>query len=516
MKQYYFKIILLLCLFSTPQFINAQGIIKDDFLVNDDSITFANNYATIAMNNSGNFVISWNDNRNGWGNWDVFFQIYNSDGDPVGTNELVNNDGGIQPQIDASVAMSNGGNFVIAWEDERSSIRSIYYQVYDSNGNTIGPNSIANDSNQWELDPSVAIDDTGNFVIVWTDPRNGNKDIYFQRFDSGGNKIGINNKANDTVLTLHEAPSVAMQGNGNFVIVWKDFRNGNFSDIYLQRYDSNGNPLGSNVIVDDDAVNASQYISAIAIDGFGNFVVVWDDERNGNPNIYLQRYDSNGNAIGSNVKVNDDIGNTKHSFPSVAMADNGDFVITWMSSITSANQDVEGQRYFANGSPNGSNYQVVADGPNLFETLPVVAANSSRIAFAWEDNRLSPQTDIYGKLVTWDWSGVTDVEKFENILSDEFFLSQNYPNPFNPTTTIKYQISELSSVTIKVFDVLGNEITTLINEEKLVGTYEVEFNSHSSSVRNLPSGVYFYQLKAVPTGRQAGVFVETKKIILLK
>jgi len=410
----------------------------------------------------------------------------------------------------SSVAMSNGGNFVIAWEDERSSIRSIYYQVYDSNGNPIGPNSIANDSNQWELDPSVAIDDAGNFVIVWTDPRNGNKDIYFQRFDSGGNKIGINIKANDTVLTLHESPSVAMDGNGNFVIVWKDFRNGNFSDIYLQRYDSNGNPLGSNVRVDDDAVNASQYISAIAIDGFGNFVVVWDDERAGT-NIYLQRYDSNGIAIGSNVKVNDDIGNTKHSFPSVAIADNGDFIITWMSSITSANQDVEGQRYFADGSPNGGNYQVVADGPNLFEILPVVAANSSRIAFAWEDNRLSPQTDIYGKLVTWDWSGVTNIELVKNSLPDEFLLSQNFPNPFNPSTKIKFIIptnvilSEAKNlVTLKVYDVLGKEITTLVNEKKPAGEYEIDFIGNG-----LPSGIYFYQLKS-------GSFIQTKKMILVK
>jgi len=64
-------------------------------------------------------------------------------------------------------------------------------------------------------------------------------------------------------------------------------------------------------------------------------------------------------------------------------------------------------------------------------------------------------------------------------------------------------------VTLKVYDVLGNEIATLVNESKTPGSYEVEFNSHSSEVRNLPSGIYFYQLKA-------GSFVETKKMVLLK
>jgi len=83
-------------------------------------------------------------------------------------------------------------------------------------------------------------------------------------------------------------------------------------------------------------------------------------------------------------------------------------------------------------------------------------------------------------------------------------LAQNYPNPFNPVTTIKYSIPKTSNVLIKVFDVLGNEITILINEEKPVGTYELNWNA-----ANLPSGVYFYRL-------QAGSFVETKKMILLK
>jgi len=85
-----------------------------------------------------------------------------------------------------------------------------------------------------------------------------------------------------------------------------------------------------------------------------------------------------------------------------------------------------------------------------------------------------------------------------------FILHQNYPNPFNPTTTIKYQIPEISFVTIIVYDVLGSEVATLVNEEKPVGNYEVEFNAAS-----LPSGIYFYRL-------QAGSFVETKKMVLMK
>jgi hypothetical protein len=98
--------------------------------------------------------------------------------------------------------------------------------------------------------------------------------------------------------------------------------------------------------------------------------------------------------------------------------------------------------------------------------------------------------------------GVDDSEG--NLIVKEFMLRQNYPNPFNPATKIKYQIPELSFVTIKVFDVLGNEITTLVNEEKPIGIYEVEFDG-----TELTSGIYFYQL-------QAEDFVFAKKMMLIK
>ena len=71
----------------------------------------------------------------------------------------------------------------------------------------------------------------------------------------------------------------------------------------------------------------------------------------------------------------------------------------------------------------------------------------------------------------------------------KFFLDQNYPNPFNPSTKFRYSIPNASKVIIKVFNVLGREIETLVNEEKPTGTYELNWNA-----ANLPSGVYFYQI----------------------
>jgi hypothetical protein len=109
----------------------------------------------------------------------------------------------------------------------------------------------------------------------------------------------------------------------------------------------------------------------------------------------------------------------------------------------------------------------------------------------------------------------TSVEPISDLPKD-YMLEQNYPNPFNPSTKIKYSVPSLTvngvegsvPVTLKVFDILGNEVTTLVNEEKAPGTYEVEFSTHNG-ISNLSSGIYIYRFES------AG-FVDTKKMILLK
>jgi hypothetical protein len=101
--------------------------------------------------------------------------------------------------------------------------------------------------------------------------------------------------------------------------------------------------------------------------------------------------------------------------------------------------------------------------------------------------------------------GVNSIDSETEIdIPKVFTLDQNYPNPFNPTTSIQYQVSRISQVSLKVYDVLGNEVATLVDEYKPAGRYEVEFNA-----AELTSGIYFYKLKA-------GDFNQTKKMLLLK
>lgn len=111
---------------------------------------------------------------------------------------------------------------------------------------------------------------------------------------------------------------------------------------------------------------------------------------------------------------------------------------------------------------------------------------------------------ILSRSIAWLSDIVTNINPDDNIVVSDFVLEQNYPNPFNPLTVIKYQVPEASMVSIKVFDVLGKETATLVNEQKDAGSYQVEFNA-----ANFASGIYFYQMTA-------GNFTAVKKMSLLK
>jgi len=102
------------------------------------------------------------------------------------------------------------------------------------------------------------------------------------------------------------------------------------------------------------------------------------------------------------------------------------------------------------------------------------------------------------------YDSVTDVEKRDHQIPDNFVLMQNYPNPFNPTTTIQYSIPQSVDVSLKIFNILSEEVVNLVNEYQQPSVYKINFDA-----TGLPSGVYFYTLTA-------GNFVETKKMILIK
>ncbi len=102
------------------------------------------------------------------------------------------------------------------------------------------------------------------------------------------------------------------------------------------------------------------------------------------------------------------------------------------------------------------------------------------------------------------------------LVPEDFALSQNYPNPFNPTTTINYQLPTISHVTIKVYNILGQEVATLLNTEQILGFHSVQWNSTNTAGNHVASGVYFYRIEATSLTETSKAFTQTKKMLMLR
>ncbi|MFZ1518999.1 MAG: T9SS type A sorting domain-containing protein [Ignavibacteriaceae bacterium] len=144
-----------------------------------------------------------------------------------------------------------------------------------------------------------------------------------------------------------------------------------------------------------------------------------------------------------------------------------------------------------------------------FITIGFIQGNgttSNSHSYSYSENNLIPSNYSY-RLKQIDFDGSFEYSKIVEInmlIPSKFDLSQNYPNPFNPTTKIKFQLAEDANTKLKIYDLLGNEVATLVDEFKPAGNYDVTFNAF-----NISSGIYYYSISA-------GSFVQTKKMILMK
>jgi hypothetical protein len=240
----------------------------------------------------------------------------------------------------------------------------------------------------------------------------------------------------------------------------------------------------------------------------------------GDPDVILNRSTNGGQTWSAGIRVNQDpVNNGKiQYFPAVHVDKQGGLNVIFYDdrNTTSDSSGV----FLARSEDGGNNWREFEISDKNFKPLPIgglgqgyqgdnisITSGNNKLWPIWMDNR----TGTYQIWTVPIEISSVDVEQTPETIS-EFSLEQNYPNPFNPSTKIDFSISAVNAnatkqsqlVTLKVYDVLGNEVATLINEEKPAGSYVVEFNAI-----DLSSGIYFYQLRAAS-------FIETKKMILIR
>ena len=391
----------------------------------------------MAANADGDYVVVWiNENV---GNWfdppgtpgttdtDVVAQRFNRFGQKQGFEFLVSSfASGIQAQAD--VAMDRFGNFVVTWagqgEDDPS---GVYARVFDATGTPQSEQFRVNQSTDLTQEsPKVAVDANGEFAISWTSTRQDlvNTDIYVRRYNTQGLPVSAEILVNSTIGNHHETSDIAMNADGDFVVVWAAIAQDESSlGIFGQRFDEAGTRLGG-----EFRVNAyghdKQFDPQVAMDLTGDFVVTWSSflQDNSSWGVYGHRFSSAGASMGGEFRVSQTTLYAQHE-SAVSMDDDGNFVITW-NSFNQEPDTVDSSGIFARMfNANGTDYIDPGTGGPLGEfrinattegeqTDPVVAMDSDGdFAVAWVGPDTSG-TGIYHRVVSvnTDTYGEEDTE----------------------------------------------------------------------------------------------------------
>ena len=403
---------------------------------------------------------------------------------------------------------NNGG--LIAWHDDRdnNSLQSGFVQRVSSSGSLYFPVDGAEVSliaNRHKFNPVVAFDiSTNETYVFWveTEPNQNQNGISGQKLSLNGARQWTDNAKIFKDLSVAFTTSISYLtseiGNGKAYLFYLE-GNGSGLNDKVEGFACNtaGDFLwtGNFTILSNPTSDKLQLVSTV--DVYKNCKLAWGDDRLDGAGIYAQDINPDGQLGNSIVPVelvsfsaNVSNNSVELNWITATELNNSGFVIERRKTIDERSEEWEAIG-FVNG--NGTTSQS--------HSYSFIYNNISSVKYSY---RLK-QIDFDG---TFAYSNEVEVDMS---LPQAFLLEQNYPNPFNPSTTIKYTIPNVtlsgvegSRVILKIYDFLGNEIATLVNEKKQAGNYEVSFDA-----KNLSSGIYFYKL-------QAGSFVETKKMILLR
>ena len=390
----------------------------------------------------------------------------------------------------AAVLIANSNNNVISGcyigtdctgmksEENRSGIE----MGPNVNGTLIGP-SVFLDK------PNVISGNSQNGIFIVENSKN-NEII--------GNYIGVNKNASDTIQNKLRGIDLSRGANNNTIM--ENFIGGNYQGIYISESSNNlviANKIGTNDTWEYELSNSSGVLvfnnssENIIRENIIGYNKGWGIKVSGVNSI---RNTISQNFIADNIGLgidNSDGGNLELSTPVIVSVSN-----TEISGTAGPNQVIE---IFADSSNEGKEYleSTISDASGNFS----VTLNSSLIlpyitATATDD--LGNTSEFSLPII------ITNIDEIEKQIPTDYTLFQNYPNPFNPSTILSYQIPSSGHISLKIYDILGKEIKTLVNQKQQAGNYEISFDA-----KNLPSGVYFYQLKTKFN-------TMTKKMLLLE
>jgi hypothetical protein len=453
-----------------------------------ESWTTNNNARSIASNGDVLHVVWW-DYRDG--NWEIYYKRSTDGGISWGNDTRLTNN--FASSENPSVSVS-GSIVHIVWSDDREGQfvnHELYYKRSIDGGVSWGPDTRLTNAPFDSYSPSVEL--SGQVLhVVWDDKRDGNDEIYYKRSTDGGVNWGADTRlTNDAAFSWF--PSVSVSGQVVHV-VWYDFRDDPTGEIYYKRSTDGGVSWGADTRLTNNS--STSWFPSVSVSG--SFVhVVWHDYRDGNSEIYYKRSTDGGTSWGADTRLTN---NPAFSEISSISASGSAVHVAWHDS-----RDGSFEIYYKLSTDGGTSWGADTRLTNNItdSEFPSIAISGSVVNIVWTDYRDTDTEIYYKRNPTGNPVGLI-INNSET--PDEFFLSQNYPNPFNPKTKIRFSLprNSVGQTFLSVYDILGREVQTLVNEQLNPGTYEVEWDASKFS-----SGVYYYKIVD-------GDYTDTKKMILIK
>jgi len=376
---------------------------------NDDASGATQGFPDIAGSPSGTFLCVWEDGRAG--NRDIYEAAFDSTGVSIAPNLRVNDDGGNADQSLPRVIPYGADKFLVLWGDGREGQGEIYAAFRTATGAPLGGNRrISVDpvlGGSFQGEPGAGVGADGRTLVVWLDGREagtffGTVDVYAQWLDAAGDALGGNFKVNATTGAGQCAsPAVAADPGGQgFVVAWIDRRTpGDTGDVYAQRYDASGAPVGPNVRVNDDPVGRDQrHVRAAA--GSGVAALVWEDYRGNfgiDANVEGAFVPYGVGSPGANFRVNQEVGG-RQGTPSVIWDGRDAYLCVWEDGRRGT-PDVFAISFLPSGARRGADTQLNDDAAPFDQRGVRLGHGPGRYVATWTDRR-SQTNDLFGQWIT--------------------------------------------------------------------------------------------------------------------
>jgi len=333
----------------------------------------------------GGFVVTWTTAQNG-GQFDVYAQRYNAQGQAVGSEFLVSSNMENDQSQPTIAALSDGG-FAVSWmtSDFANNMHSVHVQRFDALGMAVGAEFVVTNTTDNQIEPSITALADGGFVVSWVSfgPDVNSHDIHVQRFDAEGNAAGVETVVNAPISSDLYTPAIAGLNDGGFVVSWISPSELSY-DIHARRFDAQGVPAGDEFLV-HDTNNANQVQPAIAALHDGGFVIAWVSigQDGSFAGIFAQRYDAAGGPVNGEFLVNDTT-LADQVEPSITALSDGGFVVAWSSQLQDGSgYGIYAQRFDAQGNEAGEEF-LVNSTTALDQIQPNIAAlEDGGFAVSW-------------------------------------------------------------------------------------------------------------------------------------